>query len=86
MDSRSFLRDIGIGGEIISTSSHSPDSVSLMLDSGDCIAGDLEPIDFLDAYPETCPLRDDWKRILRHHPKRILYAHVNERILENQTI
>ena len=81
-DSRRFLEAAGVGGEIIHTPSHSPDSVCLFLDSGDLIAGDLEPIDFLDAYPEDCPLRDDWRKVLRRRPKRILYAHANERIME----
>lgn len=39
-DSRAFLAGIGIDGEIISTPSHSPDSVSLVLDDGDCFVGD----------------------------------------------
>ncbi len=83
-DSRGFLESLGIKGEILSTPSHSPDSVSLLLDCGDCFVGDLEPIEYLDACPGTCPLRDDWERILRRRPKRILYAHVNERVLENE--
>ena len=35
-ESRGFLRSIGIEGEIISTPSHSKDSVSVILDYGDC--------------------------------------------------
>lgn len=79
--SRHFLAEIGIDGEIVSVPSHSPDSVALMLDSGDCIVGDLEPFDYLDAYPEESPQRNDWNVILHRHPKRILYAHANEKIL-----
>ena len=41
-DSRAFLRTIGIQGEIVSTPSHSRDSVSILLDSGDCFVGDLQ--------------------------------------------
>lgn len=81
-DSRAFLCELGIAGEIVSTPSHSADSVSLILDSGDCFVGDMEPLSYLDAYPEKCPLRDDWDRILRHGAKRILYAHANETVLE----
>ncbi len=33
-DSRRFLKDMGISGEIISTTSHSEDSLSLVLDNG----------------------------------------------------
>ena len=43
-ESRVFLQKMGINGEIISTPSHSTDSVSLILDSGDCLVGDLEPL------------------------------------------
>ena len=76
-DSRVFLAEIGIGGEILSTPSHSPDSVSLILDDGNCFVGDLEPLEFMEAYPADCPQRRDWMKILHHHPKRILYAHAN---------
>jgi endoribonuclease LACTB2 len=39
--SREFLRGIGIGGEILPTPGHSPDSVSLLLDDGSAFTGDL---------------------------------------------
>lgn len=80
-DSRRFLSGLGIAGEIVATPSHSRDSVTLILDDGDCFVGDLEPLEYLDAYPPACPLRDDWALILRHRPKRILSAHVNEKAL-----
>ena len=83
-ESRRFLKSIGIDGEIISTPSHSRDSVTLILDSGECFVGDLEPYEYLDAYSQDCLLREDWENIMRHHPKRILYAHVNERMLEGK--
>ena len=37
-DSRKFLKNIGIEGEIISTASHSNDSISLILDNGICLS------------------------------------------------
>lgn len=80
-ESRSFLISMGINGEIISTPSHSEDSVSVILDDGDCIVGDLEPIDFLDAYEDNPRLEKDWRRIMSYKPKRILYAHVNEKVM-----
>lgn len=49
-ENRTLLHDIGIEGEILSTSSHSNDSISLILDDETCVVGDLEPIDYLDAY------------------------------------
>ena len=52
-ESREFLKGLGISGEIIRTPSHSEDSVSLILDSGECFAGDLEPLEYLEAYGTT---------------------------------
>ena len=80
-ESRKFLLSIGIEGEIISTPSHSEDSVSVILDCGDCFVGDLEPYEYLDGYEDNPQLQKDWNRILRMNPKRILYAHANEKIL-----
>ncbi len=79
-DSRAFLAGIGIGGEIVSTPSHSADSVSLILDSGDCIVGDLEPLEYTAGYENNAALTADWERILSFYPKRIYYAHAKEKI------
>ena len=76
--SREFLRSIGIEGEIISTPSHSEDSVSVILDCGDCFVGDLEPYEYLNGYENNLQLQKDWSLILSRNPKRILYAHANE--------
>lgn len=83
-ESRAFLSKLGIPGEILPTPSHSPDSISLILDDGDCFVGDLEPFEYLEAYEENAELRDDWTRILSHHPKRIFYAHCPERMVSEQ--
>ena len=77
-ESREFLRSIGIEGEIISTPSHSEDSVSVILDCGDCFVGDLEPFEYLDGYENNLQLQKDWSLILSRNSKRILYAHANE--------
>ena len=79
--SREFLESLGIRGEIIHTPSHSPDSISIILDSGECFTGDLEPIEYLEAYEENPPLKMDWERIMCNHPKKIFYAHVREKEL-----
>jgi glyoxylase-like metal-dependent hydrolase (beta-lactamase superfamily II) len=81
-ESRDFLSGLGISGEIISTPSHSPDSISLILDNGDCFVGDLEPIDYLPAYAENPSLKADWDRIMSFHPKRIFYGHANMKIIQ----
>ena len=80
-ESREFLRSIGIEGEIISTPSHSEDSVSVILDCGDCFVGDLEPFEYLDGYENNLQLQKDWSLILSRNPKRILYAHANEKAI-----
>jgi len=80
-ESRKFLKDLGINGEIISTASHSEDSVSLVLDEGVCIVGDLEPIDYLGGYEENAPLKRDWEMIMSYNPNLIYYAHANEKVL-----
>jgi len=67
-DSRAFLQTLGIHGEIISTPSHSRDSVSVILDSGDCYVGDLQRREY-DRDEE------DWKSVMSFHPRRIYYAH-----------
>ena len=78
-ESKSFLCSIGISGEIIYTPSHSEDSVSIILDDGNCIVGDLEPVEYLAAYDHNPRLKSDWEQIMSYHPKRILYAHANEK-------
>ena len=80
-ESRALLKAHGIGGEILHTPSHSQDSVSLLLDDGSCLVGDLEPLAYLAGYDENPALKNDWEQILRRHPKRILYAHANEQSL-----
>ncbi len=40
-ESRGWLATLGIAGEVVPTPGHSDDSVSLLLDSGECFTGDL---------------------------------------------
>lgn len=81
-ESRAFLAGLGIAGEIISTPGHSRDSVSLILDDGDCIVGDLEPMEYLSAYQEPPASKKDWDAVLSFCPKRILYSHGNEKTMK----
>ena len=80
-ESRALLKTLGIDGEVIRTPSHSEDSVSLLLDEGSCLVGDLEPLAYLAGYEDNPALKRDWDRILARRPKRILYAHANEQRL-----
>ncbi len=83
---RSFLAGLGIGGEIVPTSSHSADSISVILDDGTLIVGDLEPPEYLEAYGENTGLKADWDRLMQYDPKRILYAHVNAKKVLYRTL
>ena len=80
-DSRAFLAALGIDGEIVSTPSHSEDSITLVLDSGDCFVGDLEQMEYIDGYEENSALRSDWKKVMSFSPKVIHYGHAPERVL-----
>ncbi len=79
-DGRAFLARLGIGGDILAAPSHSGDSVSVIFDTGDCVVGDLEPLEFAAGYENGAALRADWERIAAYRPKRILPAHANERM------
>ena len=78
-ESRAFLGKLGIDGEIILTPSHSVDSVSVVLDEGICIVGDLEPLAFLMAYDDNKELAKDWDKVMSYKPKVVYYAHANEK-------
>lgn len=56
---------MGIEGEILSTSSHSNDSISIILDDGTCFVGDLEPKDYFESYEENVKLKEDWELVKR---------------------
>lgn len=85
-ESRSFLKEIGIDGEIIHTPGHSEDSVSLILDEGIAIVGDLYPIDTVIAYNDNV-LKNSWNELLSHNLKTVYYGHAKEReVLNLRTI
>ena len=80
-DSRAFLAALGIDGEIVSTPSHSGDSITLVLDSGDCFVGDLEPMGFMDGYEENKALQSDWEKVMSFSPRVIHYGHAPKKVL-----
>ena len=49
--------------------------------SGECFVGDLEPIEYLAAYEQNDRLKYDWELVMHYAPKKIYYAHANEKIL-----
>ena len=72
-ESREFLANLGLDGEIIPTLGHSDDSVTLILDEGFALTGDL---------PHRLVLPDDdltsqqsWDKIYQHKITRIFPAH-----------
>ena len=77
-ETRAFLRTLGIDGEIVHTPSHSKDSVSVVLNDGDCFVGDLERMEYLGPYGDNAPLKEDWDTILAHRPVTVYYSHSPE--------
>ncbi len=71
-DSRTFLQNIGLSGEIIHTPGHSDDSVTLILDEGFAFTGDLHP-GFMSIDDVTT--QESWRRIHQHPIKRIFPGH-----------
>lgn len=81
-DSRSFLKKLGINGQIITTSSHSEDGIALILDDGQFFVGDLEPVEFIEGYENNDVLKTDWENIRKLEPAIIYYGHVNDQIVK----
>lgn len=79
-ESRVFLASLGIAGEAVSTPSHSADSISILLDSGTFLVGDLMAPDMVAAYGKDVPpqIQKDWALLRSHRPKRICFAHAGE--------
>ena len=73
-ESREFLGELGISGEILHTPGHSEDSISLCLDSGDFFVGDLNPLYELPLHRGT-ETADSWEKLLSRQPKTIYYGH-----------
>lgn len=42
------------------------------------MVGDLEHLEYFDAYEDNMALQNDWKLVMRYKPKVIYYAHVNK--------
>jgi hypothetical protein len=64
-----------VDGEIISTPSHSNDSISIILDNIGIIVGDIEPYNYIDIYKDNAKLKEDWDKINSYNPKCIYYSH-----------
>ena len=73
-ESRSFLSDIGIAGEIVHTPGHSDDSVSLVLDNGSVFTGDL-PTPALVGDEDRALVEESWARLRERGASRVHPAH-----------
>jgi glyoxylase-like metal-dependent hydrolase (beta-lactamase superfamily II) len=61
-ESREFLADLGIAGEIVHTPGHSDDSVSLVLDEGAAFTGDLTPEPMI-AFEDPVLVTESWQAL-----------------------
>ena len=74
-ESRSFLAELGLDGEMIHTPGHSDDSISLWLDRERALfVGDLNPLYELEMHKGT-PIEESWNRLLSLDPKTVYYGH-----------
>ncbi|MBQ9658963.1 MAG: MBL fold metallo-hydrolase [Clostridia bacterium] len=78
-ESRKFLSNLGINGEIIYTPGHSEDSISLILDEGIAIVGDLYDLNSAPSFNDE-KINNSWDKILSHNISKICYGH-HEQIL-----
>ena len=72
-ESRVFLANLGLDGEIIPTPGHSPDHVTLILDDGSAFTGDLTPRFMVTE--EQLELKASWDKIYQHKITRLYPAH-----------
>lgn len=78
-ESRKFLKDLGIDGEIIYTPGHSDDSISLILDNGSAFVGDLYNLNSAAAFNDE-KINNSWNKILSHNISKIYYGHHEQAI------
>lgn len=74
-ESRAFLAELGLSGELLHTPGHSEDSISLWLDKERALfVGDLAPLYELEMHKGT-QTGDTWERLLKLRPARVYYGH-----------
>ena len=81
-DSRAVLEAIGIMGEAIVTDYHSPDSISLILDDGEAIVGDLPPEG--QRIPDDAEHIKNWELIRNKGAKTVYPSHAGVFLLEGK--
>jgi glyoxylase-like metal-dependent hydrolase (beta-lactamase superfamily II) len=80
-ESRRFLNNFGIVGEIIETPGHSDDSISLIIDKCCAFTGDLPEFSLIEAYNDQ-RIEDSWKLIQDYSVEKVYPAHGNPYILK----
>ena len=79
-ESREFLAKLGISGEVIHTPGHSEDSISVLLDDGTAIVGDMPPYSAHGAVDDETVL-NSYKSILSRGVTELHYGHmVSEKV------
>ncbi|MBN2086445.1 MAG: MBL fold metallo-hydrolase [Anaerolineales bacterium] len=81
-ESRALLKEIGIGGEILSTPGHSDDSVSLLLDDGSVFTGDLPPEEIPEGGTPELVLAS-WRMLHERGARRVYPAHGPVRLMSS---
>lgn len=73
-ESRTFLKKLGVNGEIISTPGHSEDSITLIIDGCCAFTGDLPSLSLVEGYDDPI-INSSWDLIKSYHVKTIYPAH-----------
>ena len=74
-ESRAFLAELGLEGELLHTPGHSDDSISLWLDKEKALfVGDLNPLYELELHKGT-QIGDTWEKLLKRKPRTVYYGH-----------
>lgn len=73
-ESRALLATVGLSGQIVPTPGHSPDSVSLLLDSGEVFTGDLTPPGFATE-DDAETVAASWATLARLGARTVYPAH-----------
>lgn len=81
-ESRKFLEELGIDGEILHTPGHSDDSVSLLLDDGSAFTGDLTPPMYMGMEDRDMVL-SSWTLLKQKGARTIYPAHGPVRLFED---
>jgi ribonuclease/clavin/mitogillin len=77
--SRRWLEAIGIPGEVLHTNGHGEQSISLLLDTGEALIGDLAPEGMIAD--EDCKSKNSWALLRSKGAKYIKPAHAKEFVL-----